>query len=262
MAVLPSEQAASVQLALSALQRRPSGLFTDIDGTISPIVEIPQTAVVLPRARAALRALTKRIDLVCLLSGRPADDAWRMTRVDDAVYVGNHGVETWLGGELLRPPGVARYHARLARASALLRGALANVPGLVFEDKGLGFAIHYRREPSAAADVIAAAKRIAGGRGLEVRVQSAHVEVRAPVEGDKGTALAGLAERYALRGLVVVGDDPVDVPAFSAARRYAEERAALAVRVTVGRALESGDIALLDPAAVGEFLETLAAALE
>jgi trehalose 6-phosphate phosphatase len=260
MAVLPGEQA-GLDLAHRALLRRPSAVFADVDGTISPIVEVPQNAVVLPRCRAALQELSRRIDLVCLLSGRPADETWRMVRVDGAVYVGNHGVETWLHGELLRPPGVERYHARLARASATLRVVLANVPGLVFEDKGIGFAIHYRREPSAGDAVIEAARRVAGGRGLQVRVQSAHVEVRAPVQGDKGTALASLAERYGLRGLIVVGDDAVDVPAFAAARVHADAHDALAVRVSVGPFLESGDIALADPAAVGEFLSALVAAL-
>lgn len=261
MAVLAAERASSLELAVRALRRRPSAIFADIDGTLSPIVEIPQNAVVLPACRAALRSLAARVDLVCLLSGRPADEAWRMTGVDEAVYVGNHGVETWLRGELLRPPGVERHHARLARASAMLRVSLANVPGLVFEDKGIGFAIHYRRAPSFADHVLGEATRIAGRRGLDVSVRSAHVEVRAPVPGDKGTALASLAERYALRGLLVLGDDPVDVPAFAAARHYADGHDALAVRVTVGEVLEPGDLALASPADVGDLLSALAESL-
>ena len=260
MAVLPGERA-GLRLAVGALERRPSALFADIDGTLAPIVEIPQNAVVLPEARAALAALVPKVDLVCLLSGRPADEAWRMVRVDDALYVGNHGVETWLRGELLRPAGIERHHARIARANAMLRQTLANVPGLVFEDKGIGFAIHYRREPRVADAVIDAARRIAGRRGLDVHVRSSHVEIRAPVPGDKGGALRSLAERHALRGLVVVGDDPVDVPAFRAARAYADERDATAVRVTVGETVEAGEIALSDPSEVAAFLGALADAL-
>jgi trehalose 6-phosphate phosphatase len=248
----------------AALRRRPSGLFLDIDGTISPIVAVPQDAVVLPECRSALRRLVKRLDLVCLLSGRPADDAWRMVRVDEALYVGNHGVERWLRGELLRPTEVGRFHARLGRASGMLRQALANVPGLVFEDKGIGFAIHYRREPSAADAVIEAARRIAPPRGLEVRLQSAHVEVRAPVSGDKGTAVLDLAKRYALRGLVVGGDDDVDRPALAAARSYARSAAdASAVTIGVGSALrEDADVSVRDPAEMGALLAALADELD
>lgn len=260
MAVFPAERAA-VALAADALRRRPSALFSDIDGTLSPIVPIPQDAVVLARCRDALGVLTKKIDIVCLLSGRPADEAWRMVRVDDALYSGNHGVESWFKGELLRPAGVERHHARLARSSAMLRVALADVPGLVFEDKGIGLAIHYRREPAAADRVIESARRIAGTRGLDVFVRSAHVEVRAPIEGDKGTAVRALAERYGLRGLLLIGDDPVDVPAFGAAEAYGREHDATVVRATVGDVLEAGEIALADPQAVGAFLEAVAAAL-
>lgn len=257
---MPTERA-GIALAVEALRRRPSAIFSDIDGTLSPIVPIPQDAVVLPRARTALAALTKKLELVCLLSGRPADEAWRMVRVDDALYSGNHGLETWFRGELLRPAGVERYHARLARSSAMLRVALADVPGLVFEDKGIGFAIHYRREPAAADRVIEVARRIASRRGLDVFVRSAHVEVRAPLKGDKGDALRMLAERYGLRGLLFVGDDPVDVPAIAAAQAYARERDATVARATVGDALEGGEIRLPDPYAVASFLEAIAAAL-
>jgi trehalose 6-phosphate phosphatase len=254
---VPARGLATVAPAVSALRQRPSGLFADIDGTISPIVAVPQDAVVLAESREALRQLTGLVDLVCLLSGRPADDAWRMVRVDDALYVGNHGVETWLRGELLRPPEVSRHFARLARASAMIRQALAHVPGLVFEDKGIGFAIHYRREPAAADAVIEAARRIAGRRGLEVRLQSAHVEVRAPSSVDKGTALRDLCERYALRGLLVIGDDRVDMPAFQAAREYARTTGATAVTVAVGESplREEADLSLADPYAASAFME-------
>lgn len=254
-----ARQAASLR---GAFVRHPSALFCDIDGTLSPLAETPQHAAVLPACRAALRALRPRIDLLCLLTGRPADDAWRMVGIDDALYVGNHGAEVWLNGELMRPAGSDRFHGRLGRASSTLRSVLAGVPGLVFEDKGMGFAIHYRRQPSAAETVLRAAERVARERGLEVLVRSAHVEVRAPVKGDKGSALLQLADRRGLQGVVVIGDDPVDAPAFAAARAHAQRTGATVVTVTVGGLRPAGDIQISDPNVLADVLLAAARSLE
>lgn len=246
------------------LRRRPSAVFTDIDGTISQIVPTPAEATVHAACREALRALVPHVDLLCVLTGRPADEAWRMLRIDDALYVGNHGAERWYRGELLRPPGVERYHARLARAQAMLRLSLANVPGLVFEDKGVGFAVHFRRDPSCGPQVLRAARSIAARRGLEVIERTAHVEVRAPVGGDKGTSLSELARSHGLEGLVVLGDDPVDLPAFAAAREHAAERDGAVTIVTVGEGLADkveADVRLGSPAEMCRLLWSVAEAL-
>lgn len=262
LATDPADIARQVDLLRSAFARRPSALFCDIDGTLGPLAETPERATVLPEARAALRALRPWIDLLCLLTGRPADDAWRMVGIDDALYVGNHGAEVWLNGELLRPAGSERFHGRIGRANATLRAVLAGVPGLAFEDKGIGFAIHYRRRPSAEETVVQAAERVARQRGLQVLVRSAHVEVRAPVEGDKGSALLRLADRRGLRGVVVIGDDPVDAPAFAAAREHAKRSGATVVTVTVGDLRPPGDIQIPDPDSVAELLLAAARSLE
>lgn len=256
------EQTVVTRAVMDALARRPRALFIDIDGTISPIADTPEQATVSPACREGLRRLASVLDLVCILTGRPADDAWRMVGVDDALYVGNHGAETWLRGELLRPPGIERYDARLGRASGALRTMLASAPGIVFEDKGIGFAIHFRRDPSAEAAVVEAATRVGRRHGLHVLRRSAHVEVRAPVEADKGVALGELARRHGLAGLVVIGDDPVDAPAFEAARAYAQASGASVAVVTVGEGVRgTGDVSLDDPDATCALLSEAAAEL-
>ncbi|MEX2046862.1 MAG: trehalose-phosphatase [Chloroflexota bacterium] len=249
-APLPRPSGLNARVIADALRRRPSAIFTDIDGTLCPIVATPSEATVREECREALRALTLYVDLLCVLSGRPADEAWRMVRIDEALYVGNHGAERWFRGELLRPPGIERYHARLARAHAMLRLSLANVPGLVFEDKGIGFAVHFRREPAVGPEVLRVARSVAARRGLEVVERTAHVEVRPPSSEDKGSSLLALARHYGLRGLIVLGDDRVDLPAFAAARAHASETGCTAVVVGVGDAFDDEldvDISLARP---------------
>jgi len=186
-----------------------------------------------------------------------------MVRVDDAIYVGNHGAERWYRGELLRPPGFERHQGRLARANGTLRGLLASTPAITFEDKGIGFAVHYRRDLSLGPAVLDAATRACRRRGLDVIQRTAHVEVRVPVQTDKGVALREIASRHGLAALVVMGDDAVDAPAFAAARSYATSTGADVGVVTVGERLRgSGDVALDDPSDTCRLLETLARELE
>lgn len=75
------------------LALRPLGLITDIDGTISPIAPSPLEARVSPACRRHLAALAKKLELVAVISGRPAVEARDMVGVEGIVYVGNHGLE-------------------------------------------------------------------------------------------------------------------------------------------------------------------------
>ena len=86
-------------MAAQALSARPSGLVTDLDGTISPIASAPEDAYVLPGCRRALETLRRRLDVVAVVSGRSVDEARRLLDVDSIVYLGNHGLDSRPAGE-------------------------------------------------------------------------------------------------------------------------------------------------------------------
>ncbi|MBN2469850.1 MAG: trehalose-phosphatase, partial [Anaerolineae bacterium] len=68
------------------------GIITDVDGTISPIVDDPDAARVTPRNRELLAALAGHLALVAVVSGRAAGDVQARVNLPDLVYVGNHGL--------------------------------------------------------------------------------------------------------------------------------------------------------------------------
>src|SRR5262245_51861113 len=82
-----SEHADPVTLTrvVEVLRLRPAGLFTDIDGTISAIAATPSQAVVIERAREALKRLARRLDIVGAVTGRAADDGARLVGVPELV---------------------------------------------------------------------------------------------------------------------------------------------------------------------------------
>jgi trehalose 6-phosphate phosphatase len=242
------------------------GLITDIDGTLSPIAPTPDAAEVAPACREALRTLADRI-FVAAVSGRAAEDARRMVGVEGIVYVGNHGLERLTPNGLLLLPEVERY----ARDLANLLGQAArtlDLPGIIVEDKGSTGSIHYRQaaNPEAARDVILdTIGDLADEAGLLVTQGRKVVEIRPPVDRDKGTAARCLIEAYQLTGALYPGDDTTDVDAFEALHAWRAEtgQPALALGVlgpeTAATVVGTADLHLAGVDDVAEFLSWLAA---
>ena len=69
-------------------------LLLDVDGTLAPIAERPEYAVVPPATQRVLVELVALPDThVAIVSGRSARDARRLVNVKDVWVLGNHGIE-------------------------------------------------------------------------------------------------------------------------------------------------------------------------
>ncbi len=252
-------------LARDALADAPAGLLTDFDGTLSPIVTDPAAARLVEGAADALRALTRRLAVVAVVTGRAPLDARRMTGVPGLLIAGNHGTE-WL-----EPGAVAPAESAGAeRLRSAVRAVVRRVPrlaGVEVEDKGVSATVHYR----AATDPEGARTRILAALGepgpdVELRPGRMSVEVRPIGLGDKGAATRLIVERFGLRGAVVMGDDITDLDMFAAveeARAAGRLRAAI---IGVGGAdaevppevVAAADAVLDSPKAGARFLTALA----
>ncbi|MCC6177673.1 MAG: trehalose-phosphatase [Chloroflexi bacterium] len=203
------------------LAHRPAGLLADIDGTLSAMVALPETAVVTPGVRRALRTLSRRLDLVVAVTGRQVVDARRLVGVNEIGYVGNHGIERWVDGAVtlhpLATPWIPDIAAGLKAARAAVDGS-----GMRFEDKGVSASVHYRLadDPLDAERRLLAALRpfVAAGR-LRLTEGKMVVNLLPPVAIDKGRAVEDLAAEHGLRGVVFLGDDVTDLDALRALRR-------------------------------------------
>lgn len=210
----------AVETALRPLVSLPRlGLVTDVDGTISPIVDQPDVAQVTPRAKDLLAALAVRLTLVAAVSGRAAADVRARVGLPGLVYVGNHGLERWVGGHVEAVPQAAAYRGALQTALDALR--TLSLPGLIVEDKGATLSVHYRqtaRPEESAALLRPLVAAIAAGAGLKMVEGRMVFELRPPLDIDKGSAFRDLVARYALDGAVYLGDDTTDADALRAAR--------------------------------------------
>jgi trehalose 6-phosphate phosphatase len=220
-------------------------------------------------AAAALDGLARRLSVVAIVTGRSATDVRRLSGIDGALVVGNHGIE-WL------PPGSAQPEAVEARPQieSRLAAALAAVTaaaGTEIERKGLSATVHYRNAPDPAAVRDEVLRRLARvvHPGLEIREGRMAVELRPRGLGDKGSAARNIIGRHGLRGAVVLGDDVTDLDMFRAVRELRDAGLISAAIIGVGRAdgevppevLAAADVALADPDEAAALLAALDGAL-
>jgi len=187
---------------LAALSERPaeSAILLDVDGTLAPIVARPELSAVPDETRAEVRRLVDSYALVAGISGRPGEEAARLVGVEGAEYVGVHGLELAPEAERWREP---------------LREFAASVDWPV-ENKGLAVVFHYREAGDEAAARAKLERVAAQARELGLRAQFGRkvLEVRPPVDADKGTAVRTLLERKGLHRALYAGDDTTDLDAF------------------------------------------------
>jgi trehalose 6-phosphate phosphatase len=246
-------------------------LLFDVDGTLSPIVEHAQDAALLPGMAELLRRAAVRFGMVAFITGRSAVDLDRIVGLPELPAATNHGMELRRGGRLETTPEAAAHRDRVADfARRWASSARLEEAGIWLEDKGTTLSFHYRTAPDRAlaervlGEEVAAEAEAAGlAAGWGRRI----LEVRPPVELNKGTAVRELLEGTGLRCAVYVGDDLTDLDAWAELRRMVEDGAlddALCVAAASQEAApevgDSADITVDGPPGVREALRTLLAA--
>lgn len=243
---LPWPSDAAERRIARVLAARPRSLFSDVDGTLAAIAPTPEAAVLMPGVAELMARATAAFDLVAAVSGRAARDTQRMVGVPGVLYIGNHGLErlevavadeSQLAGTLTVAPDAIPYIAAIAATLDQLHARLDPlVPGARFEPKGVTASVHVRgtTDPDAAeAAVYAAAVAAAAPYGLRVTRGRRVVELRPPLDVDKGVAVADLIAARHLKGALYLGDDVTDLDAFRALRRLTAEGVCQGLAVAV-----------------------------
>jgi trehalose 6-phosphate phosphatase len=198
--------------ALRPVTEDPSsaGIFLDVDGTLAPIVGRAEDARVPDETKRALEALVPRYACVACVSGREALDARRLVGVEGITYAGSHGAELLLPGE--DEPEIAPAFAEWApRVRAFVESQ--DTGKLRVEHKGAIIALHWRgaeEEEARARKIAARADGFVTHWGRKV------LEIRPPVEVNKGQVVKELITRYGLRAALFAGDDVTDLDGFAA----------------------------------------------
>jgi trehalose 6-phosphate phosphatase len=212
-------------------------LLLDVDGTLAPIAPRPEYASVPNDTRRILTELAAtRHVCVVVISGRSADDARRLVDVPGVWIIGNHGIEVAAPGEApTARDAVVVYAEPIAEAAARAARIADTLPGVLVENKRWTLSVHYRlAHPSVVPSLSARIAAIAKDLGLALSGGKEVLELRPPVEIDKGTAAILLAEKLGAladsASILCAGDDRTDEDMFRAVR----SRQPAAVTVWVG----------------------------
>jgi trehalose 6-phosphate phosphatase len=249
--------------ALELTTERQPAVFYDFDGTLSEIVEDPDSARLFDGAADALTSLSAACP-VAILSGRDLADVRQRVGLPGLWYAGSHGFE------LTGPDGTHHQNSEAAASIPVLAGAaadladqLGHIPGVVVEHKRFGVAVHYRNAARDRVGEVAAAVRTAGQRtALRVTTGREVIELRPNIDWDKGKTLHWvldyIRDNEAAGPLlpIYLGDDITDEDAFDAVD---DDGIAILVRHSDdGDRATAARYALDDPDRVREFTERLA----
>jgi trehalose-phosphatase len=203
-------------------------IFLDYDGTLTPIVETPDKAVISKETRELLKKLSKSPNCaLAIISGRSLNDIKNIIGLKDIIYVGNHGLE-------IEGPKIKFESQVSPRLKSIIRhinddlvANLSGIKGVFIEDKGLTISVHYHLvDKKDIQELLSIFAEIAEPYIVrdKIKINSGKktYEIRPPVMWDKGKVVSWLLARqqFAQRDdkifPIYIGDDVTDEDAFKA----------------------------------------------
>jgi trehalose 6-phosphate phosphatase len=249
--------------------RRPV-VFLDYDGTLTPIVDRPENAVISDSMRDAVRRLAQRT-MVCVVSGRDRSVVADWMGIEDLVVAGSHGFD--IGGDISGdvgelPHAVTDFADLLATVIDRLRTQLERAPGAAVEPKRFSVAVHYRRVDAAHRDqVTAAVDDLLADYPDQLKITPGKMvyEIQPKIDWDKGRAVQYLRHALGVDGpefvSLYLGDDITDEDAFKALKEPINGIGVIVADVSdpeVADRVTAADFVLESIGEVERFLSTLA----
>ncbi|MEW6102935.1 MAG: trehalose-phosphatase [bacterium] len=204
-------------------------LLLDYDGTLTPIVETPQDAIISKETKELLQRLSKKSNYALgIISGRSLEDIKNTVGVKDIIYAGNHGLEIEGPSIKFKSWVSLRIKSVIHRIADDMRKRLSKIKGVLIEDKELTLSIHYRlvgKKDMPVFEKIISEVTASYTDKIKVDCGKKVYEIKPAVKWDKGRVVLWLLSRKQFsfdkkRILpIYLGDDTTDEEAFKALKR-------------------------------------------
>ncbi|MFW6114826.1 MAG: trehalose-phosphatase [Thermodesulfobacteriota bacterium] len=252
----------SAQESMEEISGRTSGkqivLFLDYDGTLTPIVETPDQAVLSDSMRSAISELA-RYCTVAVVSGRDLRNVQELIAIDTIFYAGSHGFEiAGPKGKNVEYQQSTELLPTLDQAEQALKARVEGINGALVERKKFSVAVHYRKAKEteiktvekAVDEVLSQYEDLRKSEGKKV------FDIQPDIDWDKGKAVTWLLETLDMSRSKVVpiylGDDTTDEDAFRMLKDYG-----IGIIVGGGSRSTAARYQLPDTDAVQQFLKAL-----
>lgn len=199
-------------------------LFLDYDGTLTPIMNSPEKAILSDDIREILRELkdNEKIE-VCIVSVRGLQEIKNLVRTPGIIYVGNHGFEA--DGISYEIPELNREKSRtlINGICCELEQKLRGIKGAFVENKGLTASVHYRQAKKEKISLIKErVSEIMSSYISDLKLTKGKkvLEISPNVKWDKGKVVSHIYEERSEKHQnekitpVYIGDDKTDEDAF------------------------------------------------
>ncbi len=201
-------------------------VFLDYDGTLTPIVETPDKAILSEEMKQTIVELSKHC-MLAIISGRDLRDVKRIVGIDSIIYAGSHGFE------IAGPKGLhvenqigIEFLPILDIVEKKLFHELSSIQGVLVERKKFTIAVHYRLVEEKKVNMVEKVvdkilkkhSELRKGYGKKV------FELQPKIKWDKGKALLWLFSSLKLDInkilTIYIGDDITDEDVFKAIRKF------------------------------------------
>ncbi len=206
--------------------------LTDYDGTLTPIVERPELALLSDDTRRALQELAKQSRVtVGVVSGRALGDLRERVDVNGIIYAGNHGFEIEGPGWNFINPIADEIRPMFRVLRQMFTLTLGKVKGVRIEDKGMSISVHYRQVEDGQLGTVQrmvekTVERPAARGLIKITPGKKVYEVKPAVNWNKGKAIQLIMKRYGKGGRqsgllpIYLGDDLTDEDGFEQIGKY------------------------------------------
>jgi alpha,alpha-trehalase len=216
---LPSAQESIEEISRGASGKRVA-VFLDYDGTLTPIVETPDQAVLSDSMRQTIIELA-RYCTVAVVSGRDLRDVRDLVAIDTIFYAGSHGFEiAGPKGKHMEYQQSTETLPTLDQAEQALHDRIDDIEGALVERKRFSVAVHYRKVRDTEIETVEQAVDavLSQYEGLRKSEGKKVFELQPDIDWDKGKAVTWLLETLDMSHPQVlpiyIGDDTTDEDAF------------------------------------------------
>ncbi|CAI0546684.1 unnamed protein product [Linum tenue] len=236
-------------------------VFLDYDGTLSPIVDDPNSAFMSDEMRAAVREVAKCFP-TAIISGRSREKVKEFVQLSNVYYAGSHGMD------IMAPPrpvksceGNTPTVVMDKKILTELEEETAKIKGAMVEDNRFCVSVHFRHVKDEVKHHHLLVKKLSVQKQNSSLINSKAqvMEIRPTIEWDKGHAVEYFLETLGLSNSdvlpVYIGEDRTDEDAFKVIQRRGQGYPIIVTSIPKDT---KASYSLIDPSEVLTFLLRLA----